>query len=234
MDEVLLAGGLKRVTCTSIAGNPLATLKWFMGDQQLQSYYVTKDNYASAELELIPSPSDNLKQLRCEASNLALQSPLEETRNLAVKFPPSSVKVTTNPEKPSAGRNITLTCDTGPSNPRAVITWWHNGQKMESEKDVYVDGSHGGIVTTSQVTLSVTAEHDGTVVTCEASSEGVQKKVHDAITLSVYRKYKNNDYDYRAFSSFFLYVLLPPSSPLVIVTKTLQTCVHSLPHVLDR
>ena len=189
VNEVLLSGSLKRVTCTAIAGNPLANLKWFMGDKQLQSYYVTKDNYASAELELIPSPGDNLQQLRCEASNLALQQPLEETRNLVVKFAPTFVKVSMNPEKPSAGRNITLTCDTGPSNPRALVAWWHNGKKLESEKDVYVDGNYGGIVTTSQLTLAVTAEHDGTVVTCEASSEGIQKKVHDAITLSVNRKY---------------------------------------------
>ena len=183
-----MSGSLKRVTCTSIAGNPLATLKWFMGDRQLQSYYVTKDNYASAELELIPSPSDNLEQLRCEASNLALTNPLVETRDLSVKFPPTTVKVTSNPEKPSAGRNITLTCDTGPSNPRAVVVWWINGHRLNSEKDIYVDGNYGGIVTTSQLTLSVNADHDGTVVTCEASCEGIKQKVHDAITLSVNRK----------------------------------------------
>ena len=54
VEEILTAGSLKRITCTSISGNPLATLKWFNGDKELVSIYLTRDNYASAEVAFVP------------------------------------------------------------------------------------------------------------------------------------------------------------------------------------
>ena len=54
IEEILTAGSLKRITCTSISGNPLATLKWFNGDKELVSIYLTRDNYASAEVAFVP------------------------------------------------------------------------------------------------------------------------------------------------------------------------------------
>jgi hypothetical protein len=63
--EVLTAGNLKRLTCTSISGNPLATLRWFIGDKELNSIYVTRDNYASAEVSFVPKWNDNGAQVDC-------------------------------------------------------------------------------------------------------------------------------------------------------------------------
>lgn len=59
--EILNAGSLKRVKCTAIAGNPLARLEWFIGDRRVKSHYATGDNFASAELELVAAPADNMQ-----------------------------------------------------------------------------------------------------------------------------------------------------------------------------
>jgi hypothetical protein len=188
--EVLTAGSLKRVTCTSVAGNPLATLKWFMGDRQLRSFTVTKDNYASAELELVPQRTDNGQELRCEASSIALETPLAATVAVAVQFAPDYVKVALAPETPRSGDNVTLTCETASSRPSAGVTWWHNGERLRGATERVAESGEadGGSITTSTLLLTLTAQHHGAVVTCEAGNPAVERRVHDAITLSVHRK----------------------------------------------
>jgi hypothetical protein len=52
-----------------------------------------------------------------------------------------------------------------------------------------LDGDHGGHVTSSHLTLTLTAQHHGAVVTCEAFNEIVGKRVHDSFTLTVRRKF---------------------------------------------
>jgi hypothetical protein len=51
-----------------------------------------------------------------------------------------------------------------------------------------LDGDHGGHVTSSHLQLTLTAQHHGAVVTCDAFNEIVGKRIHDSITLSVNRK----------------------------------------------
>ena len=186
--EVLLAGSLKRISCTSIAGNPLATLKWFIGDRELKSEYMTRDNYASAELPFVPRAADNGARLTCQASNVATQQPLVASRNLTVDFAPELVQVTVRPTNPRAGYNATLVCETSSSNPAATVTWWHNGERLEEATEMVMDGDHGGFVTTSHLFLAMTAQHHGAVVTCDAYNELVGQRSHDSITLSVDRK----------------------------------------------
>ena len=64
--EILTAGKLKRLTCISMSGNPLAKLTWYVGVRQVASVYSTVDNYATAELALIPDQvKDFLKAQHC-------------------------------------------------------------------------------------------------------------------------------------------------------------------------
>ena len=188
-NEVLIAGSLKRITCTSISGNPLATLKWFNGDKELVSIYLTRDNYASAEVAFVPKGQDNGGQLRCEATNMASMQPLIATRNLSVDFAPEFVKISVRPERPRAGHNVTLVCETDSSYPTSTITWWTNGEQLEGATEMIVDGDHGGFVTSSHLQLRMTPEHHGVVITCDASNGIMNQRAHDAITLAVARKY---------------------------------------------
>lgn len=63
--EILTAGKLKRLTCISMSGNPLAKLTWYVGVRQVASVYSTVDNYATAELALIPDQVCSLSTLPC-------------------------------------------------------------------------------------------------------------------------------------------------------------------------
>ena len=188
--DQLVAGNLKRATCTSLAGNPLAKLEWFIGDRKLESRYFTKDNYASAELDFIPRPSDNGEEIRCVASNVALAAPMTERVRVGVHFAPSAVKIRLLPDAPRAGSNVTLVCETTSSNPPARVTWWHNGERLAASAAEETEGRFFGKVTTSELVIEATAAHDGAVVTCEAANGAADKRVHDAITLGVNRKWR--------------------------------------------
>ena len=126
----MTAGNLKRMTCTSIAGNPLATLKWYIGDKELNSIYVARDNYASADVSFIPKWTENGAEIRCEATNLAMPKPEVAYRKLDIDFAPDNVRLSSRPENPRAGHNVTLVCETAPSRPASTITWWHNGERL--------------------------------------------------------------------------------------------------------
>ena len=52
-----------------------------------------------------------------------------------------------------------------------------------------VDGAYGGFVTSSHLQLSLTPQHHGVVVTCDASNDIGNHRAHDAVTLSIARKF---------------------------------------------
>ena len=56
--------------------------------------------------------------------------------------------------------------------------------------DMVVDGEHGSHMTSSHLMLTLTAQHHGAVITCEALNEIIGKRVHDSFTFSVRRKWK--------------------------------------------
>ena len=188
--EILTAGNLKRLTCISMAGNPLAKLTWFIGKREVQSVYQTVDNYASAELALVPDQADNGAEIRCEASNAAIEDPFATSKVLNVEFAPKFVSVSIRPEHPKAGQNVTLICETASSRPAASIQWWYDGQKLEGATEMVTEGGdNGGSVTTSHLQVGLTPEHHGAIVTCDASNKIVNKRVHQELKLSVSRKY---------------------------------------------
>ena len=62
-------------------------------------------------------------------------------------------------------------------------------QLTQDATEMVVDGGdHGGYVTSSHLLISLSPEHHGAVITCEANNRIVNKRVHKDITLSVKRK----------------------------------------------
>ena len=188
--EVLTAGVLKRVTCTSIAGNPLASIRWFVGEREIRDdsvYYTTKDNYASSTLELVPQPAFNTKTLRCEAANAATPDALTASARLAVRFVPKYLKIAMNPETPRSGDNVTLSCEADSSNPASAISWWAGGERIEGAEEMVLEGDHGGYITQSYLHIPLTPGHHNADITCEAVSDG--QRVMDTFTMTVARKH---------------------------------------------
>ena len=174
-----------------MAGNPLAELNWYLGERFLRSNYYTEDNYATAEIEFTPRPSDNGKELRCEATSPALAQTAVISVPLSVRFAPEAVKIRMTPDRAREGRELTITCETGVSRPPATVTWWHNGERLENAESVVTmaPGGFDGSITTSKLTLRPTAQHDGAVVTCEARNPDLMDRTHDAVTLAVLREF---------------------------------------------
>jgi len=188
--DVLVAGNLKRLTCISMSGNPLAKLKWFIGKREVVSVYNTVDNYATAELALVPDQRDNGAEIRCEASNAALDDgPLTARKRLSVEFAPKFVSVSVRPEQPKAGQNVTLSCESASARPPASISWWYLGQKLEGATEMITEGGdNGGFVTTSHLQVSLTPTHHGATVACEASNHITNQRAHQDLHLTVSHK----------------------------------------------
>ena len=61
-NTVLDEGQMKRITCISMAGNPLPDLKWFRGDAEVAGVTTEKDedeNYSRSDLIVAANRTDN-------------------------------------------------------------------------------------------------------------------------------------------------------------------------------
>ncbi|XP_059087472.1 nephrin-like isoform X2 [Tigriopus californicus] len=189
--DILEEGQMKRLTCISMAGNPLADLTWFRGEEKIEGTTTIKGGdgkYSSSELAIIANRTDNELPYRCEASNPATSEPKKTTVQLSVLFKPALVKITVDPASPKAGKKAILTCESSSSNPTASIVWRYNGKRMSGSDQVIKTGEYGGNVTSNLLEIDVTPEHQGAVFICEAKNPVLDHSVHDAETLSV--KYK--------------------------------------------
>ncbi|XP_040568180.1 nephrin isoform X2 [Lepeophtheirus salmonis] len=187
-DDVLIAGKLKRLKCTSMAGNPPPTLRWYRGKELLHSRTVITDQFASAELEFIPARKDNLGDLRCEAINSALRFPVYASQNLSVDFSPNFVKIESHPEFPVSGEKSLLTCESGTSQPPSQITWWIGDEEIiDGVRSNDYPGEFGGKRSRSELQLLVSGRiHNGALIRCRAQNH--LDYVDDTITLSVAHK----------------------------------------------
>ena len=189
--SVLYEGQRKRITCMSMAGNPLPNLKWFKGDEEITGLTTDKDeaaDYSRSELIIIANRSDNGREYRCEAKNEAIEEPLVSKINLHVQFKPSTVLISVDPATPQAGNKATLTCKSDSSNPTASIVWRKTNSKdfiFHGINEEPVPGEFGGNCTTNRLEINVTAELDGSVYICEATNEELRESVHNATTLRV-------------------------------------------------
>ena len=199
---VLFEGQRKRLTCLSMAGNPLPSLKWFKGNDEIIGTTTHKDksaDYSRSELIITANRSDNGIEYKCEAKNEAIESALSTKVKLLVQFKPSEVSISVDPETPKAGKKATLTCKSGSSNPQASIVWRKviknvkssevlRGVTLNTTKDCG-EPSFGGKCTTNKLEINVTSELHGAVYVCEATNEELRESVHNAKTLSVNCKY---------------------------------------------
>ncbi|KAK8404516.1 hypothetical protein O3P69_007633 [Scylla paramamosain] len=181
---LLKKGTSKRFSCISTGGNPLATLTWFKGAQELPSVTRHEAGNAIADLDIVVSESDNNAEYRCEATNSATEEPLSNSTSLSVTFPPAAVKVSSDPREVTANTETTLVCESASSNPKANVTWWRDGFEVGPGDSSVNPGQFGGFTTTYSVKVNVTAEDNGAVFTCQADNQ-FGTTTHDAITLSV-------------------------------------------------
>ena len=90
----------------------------------------------------------------------------------------------------TAGKNATLECRTGSSNPPSEITWWKNNKLLETgQHDSTISGNYGGTIVVSKLILNpVLAEDHGGIIRCQAANPRLQRSEHHTMDLLVERE----------------------------------------------
>lgn len=102
-----------------------------------------------------------------------------------VTVPPENVQITIQPTELKPGEEATLTCNSSPSNPPAVITWWKDGLRELNTNTSISDGYFFSTSSTSVLKLKVSKNDNGKVITCQSANEKLQQSVHEVLTLQV-------------------------------------------------
>ncbi|XP_060753669.1 nephrin [Neoarius graeffei] len=185
--EEVNAGTLLRLVCLSYGGNPLATLHWTKNDEVLSTIWEmdTISHKASSTLVMQVKPEDNKAVLRCESVNQVSRSPMAITRTLSVLFEPSNVELSGSSEA-IEGTEVNVCCSTSSSNPPVHIRWWLGFKELKTTVITITEGENGGMMTTSNLTHTVSREENGLLLTCEAFNKGTRFSSIQTKTLTVY------------------------------------------------
>ncbi|KAF7700292.1 hypothetical protein HF521_003250 [Silurus meridionalis] len=185
--EEVNAGTHLRLVCLSYGGNPLATLHWTKNDEVLPTIWEmdTVSHKASSTLVMEVKPEDNKVVLRCESVNQVSRSPMVITRTLTVLFEPSNVELSGSSEA-IEGTEVNMCCSTSSSNPPVHIRWWLGFKELNTTSFTITEGENGGMMTTSNLTHTVSREENGLLLTCEAFNKGTRFSSIQTKTLSVY------------------------------------------------
>ena len=219
---------MRRITCISIAGNPLADLKWFRGEEELTGAVLVKgenqnglSEYSKSDLTFKANRTDNGKAFSCQASNAATSEPLTASVPISVYFKPAFVKIKSEPEEPKAGQKAILTCESGSSNPTAKIRWRYKNKPYAGIDSSIKKGEYGGNITTNMLEIEIKPEDHGAVIICEAVNEELGESVHNAKTLSVKCKFFRLLKDFLAVCFIKSSVLPTFSLPRLFYSKTM-------------
>ena len=174
---------MRRIMCTSVGGNPLATIKWYLGSDEIDSEYNVGDNYATATLDLSVNMTDNGAVYRCVVTSKVIAEPMEKSIKTNVKFGPSFVNINVEPNTLRIGEKATLSCESGEANPPSVLVWLLKGEVLSAGKQIFRKGNYGGKTTRSILTVNVKSRDDGEVYTCKAYND--YGEALDAVTLAI-------------------------------------------------
>ena len=181
--ELLVGGKLRRLLCTAVGGNPLATIRWYRGSEEVESEYNMGDHYATATLDLTVNMTDNGATYRCVVTSKVIPEPLETAVTLRVKFAPQFVGIGVEPSTLRVGERARLSCESGEARPPAVLVWLLRGQVLPAGKQTFHPGSHGGKTTRSELIVDIKSRGDGDVYTCKAYNDFGEAV--DAVTLDI-------------------------------------------------
>ncbi|XP_054553071.1 nephrin isoform X2 [Talpa occidentalis] len=181
------AGQSLELLCTARGGNPPATLQWLKNGQPVSTAWGTEHAQAVARslLVMVVRPEDHGVRLSCEAHNSVSTAAQERGVTLQVTFPPSAITILGSPSQ-SENKNVTLSCITKSSRPRALLRWWLGPRPLLPTEETVMEGLHGGHISMSNLTFLARREDNGLMLTCEAFSEAFTKETFKkSLTLNV-------------------------------------------------
>ncbi|ODM93893.1 Nephrin [Orchesella cincta] len=124
---------------------------------------------------------------------------------LARAVNPKDVKIS-GPTEAKPGDNITLTCSTSNSNPKAEIAWFKGGESVEALYTYSPPSPDGGWTTISNVSIPIYESDRSIIITCQGVNKGLgESKV----------------------ASHTINVIQPPGRPRIYKTSLNMTAGHS-------
>lgn len=131
-------------------------------------YNVTPQGFVRNELYLLElQRSDLMAEFTCQASNTNLTKPRTSAVTLDLNLKPLEVKIGVVHHPLFAGVRKQMICETTGSRPRAILTWWREGEKIGSGLETVSDG---GNLTVSSLTFIPRPEDNGKVLACRAEN----------------------------------------------------------------
>ncbi|CAI6356936.1 unnamed protein product [Macrosiphum euphorbiae] len=182
--DILEKGQHVSLRCVSRNGNPPSQLVWFKNGQLIHNDYSTTEKVSESTYSFIANVSDNSARFRCEAKNSISPLPQYADVVLSVSFGPSHVRIR-GPDEGKQGDLITLSCETGRSNPAALIKWTVAGEPEENSTSTNVPAPQSSWITKSNVSFVIPTGQRYVVATCQSISNSVFDKVIDTHKISI-------------------------------------------------
>ncbi|KAM8869116.1 nephrin isoform 2-T3 [Spinachia spinachia] len=183
--EDVKAGRTLVLECVSHGGNPLASLRWTKNKEVLSTTADVVEQKSRSVIRLKITPADNQAVVSCESDNLVSPSPLSVSHTINVLFEPAEVTLWGS-STAVEGQDLNLFCYASSSNPPVFIRWWLGYKELNTTVVTVEEGDNGGMITTSNMTHTVSREEDGLKLTCEAFNKGTQFSKTQSTTLNVY------------------------------------------------
>ncbi|XP_050061787.1 nephrin-like isoform X2 [Aphis gossypii] len=192
--DILEKGTHVSLHCESKAGNPPAQLTWFKNDQMIHKVYSTTEKKSESTYSFTANVSDNNARFRCEAKNSISPLPQYADVVLSVSFGPSHVRIK-GPVEAKQGELITLSCETGRSNPASMIKWMVNGDVEENSTFVKMNAPQSSFISKSNVSFVIPTGQRYVEATCQSIGNSISEKV---------------------ISTHKINILHPPGAPIII------------------
>nr|XP_056702386.1 nephrin [Euleptes europaea] len=175
-----------KLTCVSLGGNPLATLQWLKNGEVISTNWETDDTgqLSRSFLTLSLTAEDNNATVTCQALNQVLSLPLQASFTLQVVFFPEEVKIIGSSSTPE-NKDISVSCSTSSSNPPVQLRWWLGWRELNATEVSISEGTHGGMITVSNLTHKALREDNDLPLTCEAFNEAILYAKKASVTLKV-------------------------------------------------
>ncbi|XP_037921192.1 kin of IRRE-like protein 1 [Hermetia illucens] len=166
-------GHVMSLRCEVYGGKPTPVVSWQRDGIPIisETNHVPGGRYVESEIMLGPLGREDLNsRLTCRATNHPRATPVEAVVQIDMNFAPLNIKLLGAHQPLSAGRRYELLCQSAGSRPAAAITWWLDGQRLETTTETT---SSDGNQTTSTLSITLSRADAGKYLSCRAYNQAV-------------------------------------------------------------
>ena len=182
--DSLRSGQEISLQCESYGGNPLASLEWFKNEEKIDTTYIANDHHKSVNTySFTASEDDNKVVFKCVANNRFLTTPLSDSLELTVLFPPSEVTIT-GAEAASINETLSFSCESAKSNPESSLQWVVDSRGVPADYTITpLEG--GGYTTKSEISITIRDYDRFKVVSCYANNAALGERIHKSHRVTI-------------------------------------------------